>query len=247
MSAQTGLNLWLSELAMRWLARRFPYVPPAADPPHTVENLKGRYAKWEMIEGWAMIGFAVLLGWGAFEGLMRFVARPPSDPATGSRFVVGAPYAAWILPAIFLGLIAGMLPAAALVRAVLGGRAAEYEIYRGLKSGLDVRRARPWILTPFVLITVVMVWAFRAPCDRFTDEGLVGTGIGGFTETRRAWKDVKAVRALPPEPEETRPFYTVEFADGSTWSTRSFMSPEPPQDEAIVRFVLEKTGKTLQD
>jgi len=214
------------------------------------EELRKRYATWDRISTYAVIGFMAVLTcllYLVFILLQSFCLSqlPPS------AFVLSADHGLWLLPAFFLGLAGAAVPTHFLFSRMLGGRYREFLYYCNLRAGFDALRAYYWITfviaTPALLVIPLALDYYI----RFAEDEIAISPFFSFGENRRPYSDVKEIRSVatfraPNGNVVSNPYYQIVFEDGLIWSIRDgLQKKDTERDRAIMNFVSQRSGKSI--
>ncbi|HEV8585958.1 MAG TPA: hypothetical protein VGT02_13400 [Methylomirabilota bacterium] len=220
------------------LARRFPARVAPDDGP-SLEELKPRFAR---VEGLAaavyLVTAAVLtlpIWWVLATGAELRAALLPDAEHT---LIVLSLY--WVIPAMFLALVAAAVPTTAVLRRRLGAAYRDYERYTALKARYDARQVLR-ILVPLVGagcgVMIVLGLDFYLLIAR---DAIVINRYFSLGEERHALVDLVEVRTAPaftaPNGNTVhRRLYVLVFADGSRYAT-SYLPRDPTPAEQRVMF-----------
>ncbi len=208
-------------------------------PPMSV--LRRRYFTWEaasFVAMWAIIGLTWLV-------LVR-VADAYFADTTDTLFL--APRAwMWAVPALFIGIVASVLPIEAALRRGLGPRYDEFEAYQIVKFGYDSRPLRAPVYGTTGLLSVVMVAALFDWYVRFGPSEIEFAEFGSRAVQRLAYDDVLEIRfaerRIRRDGSTAGPLLALHFADGHRWRAgRGSPSADVARLRRLAEFVAQRSG-----
>jgi hypothetical protein len=144
------------------------------------------------------------------------------DPGPAGR-LLGPPFWAWYLPALFAAIPSGGWICFLLLRLMLGARFGEYVFYSSKLAGFDVLKVFKTMSLAFAVLVTFAVALFALTYAAFLDDRIVVKGV--FAEPRGyAYNELVAIRAVAGRPardgktSDARPgHFEMLFRDGSLW------------------------------
>jgi hypothetical protein len=245
-------------LILRFFAKLFPHPPrDLSEQQFSFPELQKRYAKWELAFLIPFFSFGFLSGYLIYLGLLWILPYPV--PQTGpTRYVMLPDKAFFMLPALFLGILAGGGLSDLLYRLLLGKRYAEYILYGNMKFGIDGWRVFK-ILALIIIIPSILLTSLAMGCyARFTDDQIITNRFWGIGEESRFYKRITRIKSVkythaPNGKVAENPYHVLHFDDGSIWSTRDafYSADQDPKlseqkEREIIKFIAGKCNKEIE-
>ena len=256
--AAVSITFMAAPLALRFLPRLFPYAPSdSSAQSQLLPELNQEYAKLEFRSAFIYLLFVFLCWYPCYCGLL-WIRQYAVQQIGSDRYLMLPPREFFLLPAFFVGVIAGILPLDIFYRFRLRARYAEFILYGNLKYGFDgwrVIRAASLVTMTLAAITIFLALDSYA---RFTEEQIITNGFWGIGEQVRSYQQItklKSVRLFKAQSGNIveSPHHVIYFNDGSIWSTHGTFyqahddSPLAIQkEEEIFKFIADKSHKTIE-
>jgi hypothetical protein len=238
-------------IAFLVLRRLFP-VPRGAQVDRSLEDLRKEYGRWELLTlplYLAIAAVASYLWWKLFLGL----AAETGFAYDGAVFALRPVRIAWLLPAMFLGMLSAGPAVNAVLRRLLKDRYHEYLAYQNLRYGFDSEAiAKPFYLGfgGLVAISVLMIASWYAI---FTTTEIRLNPFFGIRERSFSYADVASIKTAPafvaPNGKTVqRREYVLQFSDSTSWSTNHDPSDATEaQVRSLVHAVSERSGVAISE
>jgi hypothetical protein len=219
----------------------------------SLEELRPKYQNWEagltFLYGacCAVIGFLfwLILQW---LGELHTQLLPDAD----LKITPGPVF--WALPAMFLSLAAGVVPAFYAAKMLLGPRFAEYEAYFCLRHEYDIQRLNRYAYWTTCAIAALGIFLGLNWYFLLGKEGLVINPLLGIGDKSYPYSTVKSIQTAPKliAPNGnivSQREYLVTFDNGDTWSTNWLPADNmtAEQKRQLVKTISERSGVTVEE
>lgn len=238
-------------IAFLVLRRLFP-VPPGAQVDRSLEDLRKEYGRWELLTLPLFLGIAPVasyLWWKLFLGL----EAETGFAYDGAVFALRPAPIAWLIPAMFLGMLSAGPAVDAVLRRLLKDRYREYVAYQNLRHGFDSEAMAKSFYLGFgglVAVSVLMIGSWYAI---FTTAEIRLNPFFGIRERTFSYAEVVSIKTAPtfvaPNGKTVqRREYVVQFSDSTSWSTNYDPSEATEaQVRSLVRAVSERSGVAVSE
>ncbi len=158
----------------------------------------------------------------------------------------------WVLPALFLGIVTAVSVVKPLYEIALGDRFDDYLAYGRQRQGLDAIKLFQKLAAAVVVGAAVAAYLGMDCYARATERRLVINEFCGLGERAYPYRRVRSISQdyfvyKPSEQEKIRrPFYTITFDDGYRWCTQGLVKDVGADDDALIRYVSERSGVSIQ-
>src|SRR6266581_2520771 len=188
-----------------------------------LKDLETRFGRWYRVGLFLFFvsaSFSTLAWWGVLRLIGDWRAARFSDAA----YALTPMALAWLLPAMFLGLISGYAIVSRVYRWLLKDRYQDYIRFEDLKHGYNTRAA---LFPTYLTVTIIMLAAVLLFLDWyvvFIPEEIVINRLFSVVEERHPYSQVHEIKTAPqlvmPNGKKVhRSVYLVRFSDGTYWST----------------------------
>jgi hypothetical protein len=232
--------------------RRIYPAQPALSSSRTLEDLRGEYARWELLGLPLYLLFAPIgtyLCWQLFLGVSDGVGFIETNEGL---FLWPAPIA-WLLPAMFFGLILSWPPIDFIYRRMLRERYPEYVAYQSRRFGINFQK----LLFPFYAflagLSALFVLLLANCYVHITPEHIRINPFFGVSERVYPYAEVSNIRTAPafiaPNGNRVdRRLFIVTFSDSRTWNTNDNPSDASESEVvAVIRAISERSGKPISE
>jgi hypothetical protein len=233
------------------LRRLFP-VPRGTQVDRSLSDLRKEYRRWELLTlplYLAIAAIASYLWWKLFLGL----ATETGFAYDGAVFALRPARIAWLLPAMFLGMLSAGPAVNAVLRRLLKNRYYEYVAYQNLRYGFDSEA----IVKPFCLgfggLVAVGVFVIANWYAIFTTTEIRLNPFFSIRERSFSYADVVSIKTAPafvaPNGKTVqRREYVLQFSDSTSWNTKDEPSDAAEaQVRSLVHAVSERSGTAISE
>jgi hypothetical protein len=240
----------------RFLAWLFPATPLEQVTALTFEELRCKYRRrdfWGNILGFLTFLVLAVVCYYVMVGAATIQERGIKD----ARYIIGPSHIEFAVWAGAMSLTGSMFLVLAVLRAYLGEE--EFAVYSAYGScrvshlaALDIPKVYRmffWLFfLPLLIIAILRVDTYTA----FTNAKLIDNSTWSFgSKTEHPYSAVRGVyevRGFHARFKDLlEPYQVITFSDGSRWQTDyKAGGPKLEQQREIVRFVAERSGKTIR-
>lgn len=239
----TGLCIWLGYVLLRKL---FPAVYDAKDEAYSWDELRRKYAKWEVFGLLAMVVLTPPFAYSWYR-LFASLRQLQGEDFAGDAYVFQCELFVFAFLSVFMGAATAIPAIECFCRIVFQKHMRGFMVFQKLKYRIDPYK----VSTPLMgLLVGGVLLVFMAVLDNyaaFTETEIVIDRLWSVSEERYSYEDVQRIlvseRAVAPAGNTAEGWrFVIHFDDGHTWNSHN--APSRRGIKEVLSFVAEKSGVT---
>jgi hypothetical protein len=222
---------------------------PSIDLEVISEDLRKQFVNWNLVFTGLTLIFAGILGL-TFYFLFSKIAFLSHSYINTSEYLIFPHWAAWALPAGFMGFLTAGQPLNFVCKLILGSvKFEKYKVYSNLQIGFDADKVYKRFQALGIPVTLVLFLLTVDFYARVTQDNFIINEFSSLSEKIYAVKEIQKIELIKsfkaPNGKIRRDIqhHQVIFNDGYIWSGRHINSPN--EKEAMM-YLSEISGKTIQ-
>jgi hypothetical protein len=216
-----------------------------------IEEVAKNYRKYSLLFVVPFVALGILFTF-LFYFLIKRLAYYHFSSIDNFILLVVEEDAIWMLPALFLGIMASYFPLTLLSKLLLKEKYDDIMAYSESLYKFDgVKALKVFCISIlsmcFLFIILSLDWY-----TRFTEDSLVENKFFSFTEVTKEYIEIqniyKASSFQAPNGDiYNGPFYVFDFGDGYLWSTRNKKITVDEFEQEVLTFILIKSNKDVKE
>jgi hypothetical protein len=208
--------------------------------------LAKKYSKWDLLTLPILLVVVPTLTLGWWLILVKVSEWRFTFIETGIFYLLPPPIA-WLLPAMFIGIISSVFPMDGLYRLLLRKNHAEYQDFQRRKWPTNPNRTASWFLGIASGLALLAIGLMLDSYILARPNEIVINPLWSLGESRYAYSDVKSIRSSMrlKTAEWDEPLYVIDFQNGGRWSTR-WEDRDPKELEDLMNFISQQSGVPIE-